>query len=194
LKARAVALLAQREHSALELRRKLLRIARAAEAAAVADATATAAAAAAAAGTAADSGDVDSSDAADEAIQAAVDDVLQWLLSNGYLDESRFVASRLHVRGQRFGQRRIEQELSQHGLTLDAEQRAGLSASQVGVASDLLRRKFGETLPSEPRDVARQLRFLLSRGFSAETARRALRDVGSKADVEDDESGADSFA
>jgi regulatory protein len=42
-------------------------------------------------------------------------------------------------------------------------------------AADLRRRKFGEDLPVEAADRARQMRFLAGRGFSADTIRRVLR-------------------
>lgn len=196
LKARAVALLAQREHSAMELRRKLLRIARdrrAAEAAAAAEA----------AGLVADrggaprrlsraisseddllGGDLPADDvpADDVPIDEEVEAVLVWLKASGYLDESRFVESRIHVRSQRFGQRRIEQELSQHGLSLDADQRATLSAGELDRACDLLRRKFGSGRAVDAAAEAKRMRFLIGRGFGSDVVRRALRRVAEETD------------
>lgn len=167
LKARAVALLAQREHSAMELRRKLLRIAR--------DRSAQAAG----------SDGVESSSSEEDVpdLDEEVDAVIAWLLSNGYLDESRFVESRLHVRSQRFGQRRIEQELAQHGLALDADQRAALSAGELDRACELLRRRFGEGAPEDASAEAKRLRFLIGRGFGPELARRAVRRVAAGPDT-----------
>lgn len=167
LKARAVALLAQREHSAMELRRKLLRIARERR----------------------DTEGMDPPDSDPErdvdldhhsGLDEEIESVLAWLKANGYLDESRFVESRLHARAQRFGQRRIEQELAQHGLSMDAEQRAALAAGELDRACDVLRRKFGEGPPPDAAAEARRLRFLVGRGFSAELARKALRRVVSE--------------
>lgn len=175
LKARAVALLAQREHSAMELRRKLLRIAR--------DRRAAERAAEAAADEAVD-GAIDASfeegvdDAADAPpLDEEVEEVLVWLKASGYLDESRFVESRIHVRSQRFGQRRIEQELAQHGLALDPDQRATLSAGELDRASDMLRRKFGPGRAPDASAEAKRMRFLIGRGFGSDVVRRALRRV-----------------
>lgn len=171
LKARAVALLAQREHSAMELRRKLLRIARDRQAEA----------AEASAGLSDDfPEDGESPDLAPE-----VDAVLDWLKANGYLDESRFVESRIHVRSQRFGQRRIEQELAQHGLSLDAEQRSTLAAGELDRACELLRRKFGDVPAIDALAQAKRLRFLMGRGFGSDLARRAVRRVAAGGDVEE---------
>ncbi len=159
LRARAVTLLAQRDHSELELRRKLGRIARKA---------------------AEDAEDVaaDERDAPD--VSQQVEDVLVWLRQQGYLDESRFVESRLHVRSARWGQRRIEQELAQHGLSLDADQRSALADTELSRACELLRRKFSAVVALDAAQEARQMRFLLGRGFQSEVARRAIRALKSE--------------
>lgn len=200
LKARAVALLAQREHSAMELRRKLLRIARdrrateraaAAEAAGLGvpgafDRSGAEGAKGDEVGFLSDHGD-DAIDAIDAVpIDEEVEAVLAWLRANGYLDESRFVESRIHVRSQRFGQRRIEQELAQHGLSLDAEQRAALSSGELDRACDMLRRKFGEGRAADAAAEAKRMRFLIGRGFGSDVVRRALRRVAEEGDVAED--------
>lgn len=197
LKARAVALLAQREHSAMELRRKLLRIARdrrAAERAAAAEAAGLGVPGAFdPSGAVGANGDEVGflSDHGDDAIDAVpideeVEAVLAWLKANGYLDESRFVESRIHVRSQRFGQRRIEQELAQHGLSIDAEQRAALSSGELDRACEMLRRKFGEGRAADAAAEAKRMRFLIGRGFGSDVVRRALRRVAEEGDVAED--------
>jgi regulatory protein len=108
LRAQAVAWLAQREHSELELRRKLARRLQA-DLAAAADAAGV------------DRGAEDETDAAANNAAAQVDTLIAWLIERGYLDEQRFIASRLHVRSGRHGVRRIEQELARHGLALPAD-------------------------------------------------------------------------
>lgn len=170
LKARAIGLLAQREHSRAELRRKLLRIeqqlkqkARLSASQAVGDDG---------------SGHSDSelvSEADAEAGVLAVDALLDSLAADGYLDETRFVESRLHVRASRFGAQRIQQELAQHGLKLDAEQQAALRASESERAREVWLRRFGTEPSREPEERARQGRFLLARGFAPEVVHRLLR-------------------
>ncbi|MBV8037604.1 regulatory protein RecX [Roseateles sp.] len=159
LKARAIGLLAQREHSRLELRRKLLGIARRSRAAAAADA-----------GT-----DEEAAQDADQAGENAVDALLDALAAEGYLDETRFVESRLHVRAGRFGAQRIQQELAQHGLKLDAEQQAALRATELERAREVWLKRFGPEPARDAAEQARQTRFLLARGFSPELVRRLLR-------------------
>lgn len=167
LKTRAIGLLAQREHSRAELRRKLLRIEqqRARNASASSDAGADTSGAAAA---------PTSQDAA-EAAQAAVDTLLDALATDGYLDENRFIESRLHQRAGKFGAQRIQQELAQHGLKLDAEQQADLRATELGRAREVWLKRFGAEPPREATEQARQMRFLMARGFSPDAVRRLLR-------------------
>ena len=184
LKARAIALLAQREHSAAELRRKLLRIARDRDRAAAQASEAAAGGSVAAPHGAADAepdADLGSDDAGADpalAIAAEIDQLLIWLQSQGYLNEQRFIESRLHLRSQRFGGLRIKQELAQHGLTLSPEQAQTLRDGELDRAREVRRRKFGEEAPVEQADRAKQSRFLAARGFSPETIRRALKAQG----------------
>lgn len=170
LKARAIALLAQREHSSAELRRKLLRIARDRDRAA---AHAQAGEAAARREAFAEPDEESAVNAAE--VAAEVEQLLVWLQSQGYLNEERFIESRVHVRSQRFGGLRIKQELAQHGLALSPEQAQALREGELDRAREVRRRKFGEPAPLAQADRARQSRFLAARGFSPETIRRALK-------------------
>ncbi|MCH8856056.1 MAG: RecX family transcriptional regulator, partial [Proteobacteria bacterium] len=111
----------------------------------------------------------------DSDAEAAVDELLDALAADGYLDETRFVESRLHVRAERFGSQRIQQELARHGLKLDAEQQAVLRASELDRARSVWLKRFGDQPPREPAEQARQTRFLLARGFAPDVVRRLLR-------------------
>ncbi|MDY0744509.1 regulatory protein RecX [Paucibacter sp. R3-3] len=151
---RAIALLSQREHSPLELRRKLLRIRR------------------------------DAQEAEDDEDRSAieVDQLIEWLRAQGYLSETRFVESRVHARAQRYGSLRIKLELAQHGLTLSADAQAELKSTELARARSLWQRKFGANGTGDPDAVAgnpalraRQMRFLSGRGFSPEVIRQVLR-------------------
>lgn len=154
LKGRALALLAQREHSAAELRRKLLRHARALQAA-----------------------PADGAGSDDDALHdtaAQVEAVLHWLGTNGYLSEERFVESRVHARAGRYGNLRIRQELAQHGLRLSGPAAQALKDTELDRATEVWRRKFG-VAPVDAAERARQARFLAQRGFSPEVISRLLR-------------------
>jgi regulatory protein len=153
LKARALKLLAQREQSRSELRRKLLPHARAA----------------CASGESADENDAG----------PCLDKLLDWLEANRFLSEARFVESRVHARSARFGNLRIQQELKQHGTPPDAATTAALKETELARAQAVWQRKFGA--PPEPSasstasERARQMRFLAGRGFSPETIQRVFR-------------------
>jgi len=162
LKARALQWLAQREHSRLELSRKLMRAARAAHRARPPD-LATAAKAAA-----------EPFDAA--AASRAVEDLLDWLQAHGFLAVDRFVESRVHARAPRYGNLRIQQELGQHALELDDDARRALDESEPARARAVRARRF-DRAPATAGERARQARFLAARGFSADVIHRVLREA-----------------
>jgi regulatory protein len=146
LKARALAWLAQRDHSRIELRRKLLRVAR----------------------TEAEP------EAGCEDPAVCVDRLLDWLQAHRYLSEERFVESRVNARAARFGNLRIRQELAQHGVEPDADTLAQLRSSEIERAHAVWQRKFGAPAANAA-ERARQMRFLVQRGFSADTVRRVVQ-------------------
>ena len=151
LKSRALQLLAQRDQSRLELRRKLLRHARSREGDPAADA------------------DVDPS-----AAMAEVDALLDWLEANRFLSDARFAESRVHARAERFGVQRIRSELAQHAVELSPELAASLAASEIDRAAAVRERRF-VALPASAAERAAQSRFLLGRGFSPELVQRLMR-------------------
>ena len=105
--------------------------------------------------------------------EAAVDQLLDWLTANKYLDEARFVESRVNARSRKQGTLRIKMELSRHGLALEPEQAAALRGSEHARAQALWQRKFGE-VASDARERGKQARFLASRGFAADLVRRIV--------------------
>ena len=181
LKGRGLALLAQRDHSREELKRKLMPHARA-EQAAIAEA--------------AESDDpvvVNPQDADPEAPSDAsaasptaaerVAEVLDWLQAHRYLSEERFAESRVHARAPKFGNLRIRHELSQHGVALTAEQSQRLAETELERAREVRRRKFDQP-PASAAEHARQTRFLAGRGFSSAVVRQLMRQIGRAAGTE----------
>ncbi len=160
LKARALQWLSQREHSRVELRRKLLRAAR--QAAVGADKHTHESAAEPAADPAADPA-------------AEIDALLDWLAAQRYLSAERFVESRVHARAPRLGTRRIAHELAQHGMSLDAATAERLRASELARARAVWLRKFGPESATDAASRAKQMRFLAGRGFAAEVIHRIVR-------------------
>ena len=158
LKSRALQLLAQRDQSRLELRRKLLRHERGRGGDPPADA-----------------------DADPRAVLAEVDALLDWLEANRFLSDARFAESRVHARAQRFGVQRIRSELAQHQVELPPELAASLAASEIERAAAVRARRFA-ALPESAAERAAQSRFLLGRGFSPDLVQRLMRRLA-RADV-----------
>jgi regulatory protein len=149
LKSRALQLLAQRDQSRLELRRKLARHARDSE-----------------------PDDAERSAAMGEQVEALLD----WLEANGFLSNERFIESRVHARQARFGNLRIKSELAQHAVALPAALARDLEESEFARALAVRARRFG-AVPREIAERARQSRFLLGRGFSPELVQRVMREL-----------------
>jgi regulatory protein len=175
LKAKALACIAQREHSRHELRRKLLAHASRLVGADVAPNWDGA-------------GPSDSPEVATEALalaqaesqaelqteaEAAIDALLAWLAAKDLLSEERFVETRVQARVRRFGNLRIHQELAQHGVQLDPQTSQALKQSELGRARALWEKRFG-TRAEDPLLRAKQARFLMARGFSADVVRRVV--------------------
>ena len=101
---------------------------------------------------------------------------LDELQAKGFIDERRVVDSVVHRRSPRMGAVRIKQELQAKGLDAEAVAAAvaGLQASEAERAREVWRRKFG-TPPADAAQRAKQMRFLLARGFGAEVVSRLLR-------------------
>jgi len=126
---------------------------------------------------------------AEEAAESAVTS----LEDERLVSDERYVESAVAgrtARGQ--GPIRIALELRRQGVA------AALVAAAVDPKSpewaerarDLRQRRFGAEQPRDPRERARQVRFLLQRGFSGEHVRRAL-DARLGDDLDLDEAGAD---
>lgn len=162
LKRQAVSCLARREHSLQELRTKLRHWAGRRMAAA--------AAGEASAGPAMPDANAEPPADLDRLIEKVLDELQQ----QGLLSDARFVSSRLHQREGRFGNRRIEGELRQHGIRLDAGTRAALQQSEAQRARQVLSRRF-DAPPADAAALARQRRFLAARGFGAEAIQAALK-------------------
>lgn len=155
LRSRAIGYLAQREHSRVELRRKLLEAAaRQQRLRATVEGG-------------------EPPDALGAAAEQEVDALLDWLAGKGLLSAERFVESRIHARAPRYGNLRIRQELAQHGVALDADTAEALRASELDRARAVWAKRYGAPAP-DAAGRARQARFLTARGFSAEVVRRVV--------------------
>ncbi|MDO8903198.1 recombination regulator RecX [Hydrogenophaga sp.] len=109
---------------------------------------------------------------------------LDELQAKGFINEQRVVESVLHRRAARLGAARVKQELQAKGLDPQAvaEAVASLQDTEEARARDVWRKKFGVP-PQDASDRARQMRFLLARGFSSDVVRRVVR--GGATDIDD---------
>ena len=102
--------------------------------------------------------------------------VLDELQAKGLLNEARVVQSVVHRRAARLGTQRVRAELQAKGLpaSLIDEAVGELQQTEEARARAVWQRKFG-TVAVDPREQARQMRFLAGRGFSAAVVRRVVR-------------------
>ena len=190
LKGRALQLLAQREQSRSELRRKLLPYAaledlatpgeQAFDALPDTDTPSGAPASARRPSPTVPGRPTLRQAAASSTAVARVDTLLDWLEANDHLSEARFVESRVHSRAARHGTLRIRQELARHHVALPADTARALHDSELSRAAAVWQRKFGAA-PPDAAARGRQMRFLAGRGFSAEAVRRTVPAVSKSA-------------
>ncbi len=97
-----------------------------------------------------------------------IDEVLNRLESDRLLSDDRFVEGfiRSHIQ-KGHGPMRISQDLRQKGVDSEVISLAleEAEADWFDLAETARIKKFGEAPPSEPKDKARQIRFLQYRGF-----------------------------
>ena len=103
--------------------------------------------------------------------------MLDALEAQGLLDEERFTEQFVGARvGRGRGPRLIREELRRRGVGAEA---AGETLDRdpafwSGRASRERTKRFGEAMPADSREWARQARFLERRGFTPEQIRSAL--------------------
>jgi regulatory protein len=122
--------------------------------------------------------------AATGASREEIDAVLDELLALGLLSDARFAAALVHQKTGDYSKRAIAYAL--RGKGVDAiETTTALTVldgeDELATAQALWARRFGQP-PRDERDKARQLRFLLSRGYSHSTAFKVLKAAGAPSD------------
>lgn len=104
---------------------------------------------------------------------------LDELQARDFINDGRAVDSLVNRRAGKLGSARIQQELAQKGLSGEAVAEAleGLKETELGRAQAVWRKKF-DAPPQDPQERAKQMRFLLTRGFNAEVVRRVVKGGG----------------
>ena len=105
-------------------------------------------------------------------LSLALDD----LQAKGFISDARVIESVIHRRTGKLGLMRIRQELQGKGLDPEAVAQAlgGLKNSERERAQEVWRKKFG-AVAADAQDVARQMRFLASRGFGGDVIRQVVK-------------------
>ena len=103
---------------------------------------------------------------------AAVQEVLELLLSKKQLSEERFAEGRARVLSRKYGIAKIRHDLLSKGIAEDVIDRVS-SEGELERARAILERKYRQ--PATTREeLAKRMRFLQGRGFSYEIIRSAL--------------------
>lgn len=103
--------------------------------------------------------------------------VLDELARGGWQSDERFAESFVRRQSARQGSAVIAQAMRQKGVSADLieQARAALAGTELARARAIWQKRFGAAgLPVSRQDYARQGRFLMGRGFSAEVIRQVL--------------------
>lgn len=105
-----------------------------------------------------------------------VEALLDWLEGENWLSNARFAESVVHRRAGRYGTARLMQELKTHQLDDQAlgEVKAQLQASEAARAKAVWERRFGRP-PVDMAERAKQVRFMMARGFSRAVVSRIIQ-------------------
>jgi regulatory protein len=104
---------------------------------------------------------------------AALDAVLDLLLSKKQLSDERYAEERARSLSRKYGAARIRHDLRSKGIADDVIDRIS-SADELERAKAILARKYREAASSRE-ERARRARFLQSRGFSMDVITRLIR-------------------
>ncbi len=101
---------------------------------------------------------------------------LDELAAKDFISDARVVQSVLHQRAARLGAARVRQELLHKGIAPEAvaEAVASLQGSELDRARQVWKRRFGES-PADAAERARQVRFMLARGFAGSVIAKLFR-------------------
>jgi len=104
-------------------------------------------------------------------LAAALDD----LQAKGFINEQRVLESVVYRRADKLGVARIQRELQSKGLPPELVTNAvtDLRRTELARAQAVWRKRFGAAA-ADPKERARQARFLAARGFAGDAIRRAI--------------------
>ena len=102
-------------------------------------------------------------------------EALDFLAAKDFINEKRVVESVVNRRSSKLGAARVRQELMAKGLPADdiAEAVEAMRGTELERALVVWRKKFGAP-PVDASERAKQVRFLVSRGFAPDVVRRVV--------------------
>ena len=102
--------------------------------------------------------------------------VLDALERKGWQSDQRAAEALLHQRGSSLGRMRLQHEMQRKGIDAETYQNLldSMDVSELERARTVWQKKFA-TPASTPKEQARQMRFLASRGFAADIIYRVVR-------------------
>ncbi len=99
-----------------------------------------------------------------DAIKSVVDE----MVNHKYLNEERFVENFIYSKSKKYGGLKVKQllqnKVNDQALINELYQQAEID--EFAVARQIWERKFNHEIATTPKDRAKQIRFMLSRGFS----------------------------
>lgn len=112
--------------------------------------------------------------------RADIESALDELAAAGYLSDARYADAVVSQKSGRYGKRAIVYALKEKGISADDAAEAVKPLADHDETEDALalwRQRFG-VVPVNEREKARQIRFLLARGYGLSTVLRVLRIAG----------------
>jgi len=105
-----------------------------------------------------------------------IDEVLDDFARRGWLSEQRAAEQMVHARQGRYGPARIRRDLEAKGVAAEVvtDTLATLKQGEAEAVRAVWQKKF-RAPPANAAERAKQMRFLLGRGFSSEAVSRLLR-------------------
>ena len=101
---------------------------------------------------------------------------LDELQARDFINDARAVESVVHRRANKLGTARVKQELAAKGLSGETVAAAleGLRETELSRAREVWRKKFDQPA-ADAQERAKQVRFLMTRGFNAEVVRKIVQ-------------------
>ncbi len=105
-----------------------------------------------------------------------LDELLEKLQKQGWLSDERFAEGLARRKSDRYGSLKIVDELKQNHIDLATVHRLRdqLKETDPQRAWDLWHKKFHGELAKEPKDRAKQIRYLVSKGFPLEVVSKII--------------------